>query len=236
MRVDRCARQGRAYGSTVGCVPPANETAFLEAVTWSAAILRRDEIRQHWNEPSALRRMTVGAVAGHLFLAMRLVDRCLDAPRPDDDPGIARPSFVQAYARLHVPDDSALDEPANAAVRADGEHVAATGWATVVERYERYSAKLATRLPKYSGSEGLVLGVGSCTLDQLLQSRVVEVLVHGDDLAVSASLQAPPPPERAAEVAIAFLVASARVIHGDVALLRGLTCRERADPNGLLVF
>ena len=63
-----------------------------------------------------------------------------------------------------------------------------------------------------------------------LRSRLVEVLVHTDDLATSVGIDAGPPPPSAVDVALAFLLEAARRDHGDLAVLRAFTRCERVAP------
>jgi hypothetical protein len=63
-----------------------------------------------------------------------------------------------------------------------------------------------------------------------LATRVVELVVHADDLACSVDLEARPP-QAAIEIAIQTMVDAARLVHGDVAVLRALTRRERTEDN-----
>jgi hypothetical protein len=76
-------------------------------------------------------------------------------------------------------------------------------------------------------------------LADYLASRVVEVVVHGDDLVCSLDPadgdEAPEPPARAVEVATALLLTGARQRCGDRAVLRALTRAERVpDPADVL--
>ncbi|MDQ3879299.1 MAG: hypothetical protein M3290_13275, partial [Actinomycetota bacterium] len=62
------------------------------------------------------------------------------------------------------------------------------------------------------------------------------LLVHTDDLAVSIGVPTPEPRPEAADAAIANLVSVARRRHGDTAVLRALTRRERDEGNALRVI
>jgi hypothetical protein len=57
-------------------------------------------------------------------------------------------------------------------------------------------------------------------------TRVVELVVHADDLACSVGLEATPP-QAALDVSVSTMVEAARSVHGDLAVLRALTRRER---------
>ncbi|HEV7888384.1 MAG TPA: hypothetical protein VGO92_12560, partial [Acidimicrobiales bacterium] len=74
------------------------------------------------------------------------------------------------------------------------------------------------------------------SLDQYLVTRLIELLVHIDDLCVSVGVDTPGLPADAADAAVATLVGVARLNHGDLAVLRALTRRERSDDRVLRVL
>lgn len=68
-------------------------------------------------------------------------------------------------------------------------------------------------------------------LDQCLLTRLVELVVHLDDLAVSLEVPTPPVPAEAAEAVTACLTRIAVARHGFLPVIRTLSRRERAaDP------
>jgi hypothetical protein len=72
-------------------------------------------------------------------------------------------------------------------------------------------------------------------LDDYLVTRIVELAVHADDLATSVGLESSLPPAALA-MAVHSLVDVVRVRHGDLAVLRALSRRERQTPELLRVF
>jgi hypothetical protein len=73
-------------------------------------------------------------------------------------------------------------------------------------------------------------------LADFLPTRVLELVVHADDLAVSVGVEAPAPSKDTASVAIEVMIAFARTTHGDQEVLRALARRERASPAVFPVF
>ena len=71
-------------------------------------------------------------------------------------------------------------------------------------------------------------------LSAYLATRVVELLVHADDLATSIGIDTPSAPV-ALDIAIPMMCEASRLVHGDWAVLRTLTRRERA-PETISVF
>jgi hypothetical protein len=74
------------------------------------------------------------------------------------------------------------------------------------------------------------------TLDDYLGTRLVELCVHVDDLAVSGGEPAPSLPEGATGRAVEILVDVARLRQGDPGVLRALTRRERDPVEALRVL
>jgi hypothetical protein len=73
-------------------------------------------------------------------------------------------------------------------------------------------------------------------LDEYLRTRLVELTVHIDDLALSLDVDPPVVPSAAYEVAIGVLVEVGRRRTSDLAVLRALTRRERDDVDALRVL
>jgi hypothetical protein len=79
------------------------------------------------------------------------------------------------------------------------------------------------------------MGGGTMNLDDYLQTRLVEIVVHDDDLAMSVGLPTNIPAE-AISLAVDHLFAVARLQHGDLAVLRAFARRERDESQALRVF
>src|ERR1700678_3375011 len=119
---------------------PSAARAFLSAARFGAELLRSTSMGVVWDQPSALPRMTVGDVAGHLFLVVRRVDKHLDEPF-----NTARtPAAAMSYPRVDRPED--LDLDVHEQVRHDGRHVAEWGWPQLRQAYEDRVTKLERRL------------------------------------------------------------------------------------------
>jgi hypothetical protein len=73
-------------------------------------------------------------------------------------------------------------------------------------------------------------------LDDYLVTRIIELTVHTDDLAVSVGLPTPEFPASATALAIEALVDVAIPRNGDLAVLRALTRRERDEVEALRVL
>jgi hypothetical protein len=76
-------------------------------------------------------------------------------------------------------------------------------------------------------------GPWSVSLDDLVLTRLIEVVVHCDDLAISVGVPTPALPGTDTVVATLARIAVRR--HGPVAVLRGLSRAERA-PESISAF
>lgn len=206
-------------------------TTFIECGRLSASLLKLDAVGRRWDEPSALEHFSVRGLAGHLVRATGSVGAYLDRPEPSGPPISAAEYYAAAV------DSADLQSDLHVAVRAKGEAEAAEGHAALVAKLDAMIDGLQERLEAESPTrrvevfKGLVL-----TLDDYLVTRLIEQLVHSDDLAVSLGVEAPELPAAAVDLAVACLVGVARVRHGDLAVLRGLTRRERDSVDALRVL
>lgn len=66
-------------------------------------------------------------------------------------------------------------------------------------------------------------------LGDFLRTRVLELVVHADDLAASVALEPPTPTPAAADVALDVLLRTARSTHGDLAAIRSRLGHEETD-------
>jgi hypothetical protein len=206
-------------------------TTYLTASATAREVLGHPEVARRWDEPSTLQSFSIRGLAGHLARAVGSTVAYLDRGDPDGAPITAAAYYAQAVETSDV--DAAL----NVSVRERGEAEAKDGYQALIARYDEMSGDLQMRLETESSDrkvrvyKDLVL-----LLDEYLVTRIIELLVHTDDLAVSIGIPTPQPHEAAARLAIANLVEVALVRHGDTAVLRALTRRERDAVDALRVI
>jgi hypothetical protein len=205
--------------------------AFLEASLHAGAVLASEPVRLAWADPSAVEMMTVGDICGHVFLIVRRVGKRLESAEKVDRPALTAEAAEWTWLRVQTVAD--LELPEHSQVRMDGAHVAAWGWEEVHRAYDarvHYVGDLLRRgLPAAIDVSGRSLSFSS-----YLATRVVELIVHADDLACSVG-HTGAPPSRALALALDVLVEGSRSVHGDMAVLRALSRPERA-PGGISVF
>lgn len=197
--------------------------SYLATARIAAGLLRQPGIAHHWSASSALPEYRISGLAGHLATAVFRVVESLDAPVPDAEPVDA----VRYFARAAVP-GPALDDPIHQAVRDLGERTAGTDAADLADRVGAALADLAHRLPTLPPDRLVFATRAVLRLDQWLLTRLVELAVHLDDLAVSIDVETPTLPPGAADLVLTTLVRIAAVHYGEVPVLRALSRRERA--------
>jgi hypothetical protein len=207
---------------------PETRAAYLDAAASAAALLADPAVAAAWEKPSALAKLTVGGLVGHLA---RQVTRAVEVitAEPPAEPPI---SLLDHYARSRwVGAD--LDDEVNVSVRAASDQEAADGAAALVERVQAALDTLRATLPAASADRVVHLpwGQWTLTLDDFLVTRMMEIAVHSDDLAVSVGVPTPPLPTPVIDPVIGLLSTLAVRRHGATAVLRALSRAERAPAT-----
>jgi hypothetical protein len=219
--------QSQAGASKSSAVDTETISGFEEAARHAARIITSDAVRERWLAPSAVRLMSVGDLASHMFLIVRRVQKHIEAFNAEctDSDAVSDPTWT--WLRIEDPEDLSL--PENRAVRDDASRIAQWGPDQVATAYlarlENIGTLLADAVPPVVTIGGRRLPFGF-----YLETRIVELLVHADDLAVSVGEDAEPPPA-ASGIALRMLIAGVRGLHGDKAVLRVFTRAERAKGN-----
>ncbi len=203
---------------------------FLDTLAAIRPVVAAPEVAARWDEPSALQEFSVRGLAGHVARAALTVDTYLDRSQPAGGVPISPAAY---YANLNADIASSL----NSGIRQRGEELAAAGHEGLAAEIARLAARLEERLAREPDDRLLmVAGNDLMRLDDYLVTRIVELTVHADDLALSVGLDAQGLPTEALDITIATLVAIARYRHGDLAVLRALSRRERDTINALRVL
>ena len=208
---------------------------FLDAGRVAAGVLAHPEVAERWDGPSLLEHFSMWGLAGHLVRAVGSVEIYLDR----DEPGDETVTDASGYYRAALGEGGATDlgSDLHVAIRERGEETAAGGYEALLADLDGLLARLGERLRAEARTRRIrVLHDLVVPLDDYLTTRIIELLVHTDDLAVSAGLTPPEPAPEAAGIAIATLVDLACLRHGDLAVLRALTRRERAPEGALHVL
>ncbi|MFD8420319.1 maleylpyruvate isomerase N-terminal domain-containing protein [Streptomyces sp. NPDC059466] len=208
------------------------KSAYLETAAQAVALLEAPEVAASWEKPSALAQWTVGGLAGHLAYQIFSVDPALEGPDSEQEPI----SVLEHYARA-VWIDAPLDGEVSSGIRAKGEGISSEGVRLLVERVRAALDQQRTGLEEVHGDWVVFIPQTgwALSLDDFLVTRMVELAVHMDDLAVSVGLSAPELSGAALDPVVALLTGLAVRRHGQAALLRALTRTERA-PAAINAF
>lgn len=201
---------------------------YLSVADTAAKLLAAPEVADGWHQPSALAKLSVQGLAGHLAGQVFFIPTVLAEPVPTE-PAI---SIHEYYARVSWI-GSDLDTPFNQAIRSGGEEEAADGPAALAARVAECVEELRGILP--TAPDRLVRrptwGPWSISLDDFIASRMLELAVHSDDLAHSVGLPTPKFPAPAVETVVDLLSRIALRRHGATNVLRALSRSERAPAS-----
>lgn len=200
---------------------------FLAGASQVASTLDDPVVAAAWNSDSVLEMQTIGSLCAHLARGgVSVVGEYLDRGAPDSPPDFD--SAGHYFAGVMAMADDAV----HASIRQRGADLAAQGWEHVVERLTSSVADLRERLEAEPANRMIEVFDGKVMkLDDYLHTRVVEQVVHLDDLARSLERPAPRFAPGAVQVTIAAAMEIGRRRHGDVELMRSL---YRDPANGVL--
>ncbi|THV26242.1 maleylpyruvate isomerase N-terminal domain-containing protein [Glycomyces paridis] len=197
---------------------------FLEAARTGLDLLGAEAVREQWGEPSALEGFTVGGLAAHLAGQVLAAAEALDT----DYTGRPHKTLYEHYFEAAWLDGDP-SSASNTKVRAGGETLAEHGPAQVQASAEAALTVLAERLPALAvdAAGGNPYWVYATTFDDFLVTRIMELVVHADDLACSVGVPTPEFGQAPFDTAAAVLVRLAAHRHGQAALVRALARTER---------
>jgi hypothetical protein len=205
---------------------------FLIAATAAARLLSDPAVAAHWDQESALTDFSIRGLAGHLGLQVFYVTQAIAEPAPSGE-AVSIEEHYNNAAWMNAP----LDSEANSSIREMGEAEAKDGPAALAGRVtsmvaglqNSFQLNLAERLVHLPWSNRRL------KLDDFLLTRLMEITVHSDDLAVSVGVPTPRLPPEVLEPVIELLTGLALRRHGGLALLRALSRQERA-PKSIAAF
>jgi uncharacterized protein (TIGR03083 family) len=203
--------------------------AFPLAGDAFVSLLDLGGLESRWNEPSALEAFTIGELVAHVTLAMERAHGFLMLDAPGSDPV----SLGGYYGDLKIEDEHDAGSFVHAFIKGMAETEAARPCAEVVVKAKAVISEIAQLLPSTQPSRILdlrPLPQGAMRADDYMATRVVELILHGMDLAVSLDQSMELPPQ-AVDVVIEILVATARAQHGDPTVLCAMARSERTQSS-----
>lgn len=200
--------------------------ALRPAVDLLVGLADRPEVAAAWDDESSCTGMTVGALTWHLVNQPRRVVSVLTGAATHVQPITLDRHYAQvAWLRED------LDGPANVGVRKSALEEAAAGPGAAVE-----AARAAReQLDEVLAQAGLVVLVPwqgtALATDDFLVTRLMEIVVHSDDLASSVGLPTPRFAPAALTPVVSLLTDLALRRHGQDALVRTLSRPQRAPAT-----
>jgi len=207
----------------VGSHSGALDAPFLTAAASSLDLLGLPEVVARWGTDSALPKMSVGALACHLG---RQAARAAELLAEESD----LPALVSAeehYRRAAWVTSTSPDDPANDRSLDDEE--ALIGPAALLSRTATALATVRSLLADGSARDVVPVPWQGWSLPRadFLLTRLVEIVVHSDDLALSVGVPTPEFPEEAFGPVRDLLVRLAVRRHGQSAIVGTLAREER---------
>ena len=211
-------------------ITSANESAavrslVVEAVEAAAELMSRPSVGAAWDEPSALEGMSVGALAAHLVRAAGATVAYLDRTPVDAEP---EGDLLTPVTYFHA----AVDSPIHEQIKQVSADESAIGHEAMAENCADLAAQLGLRLAD-EPDDRLVgaLGGRMLTLDDFCRTRLIEVLLHLDDLSVSVGESRPETDPLGVAIVIDIVESIARHVHGDWEVLYALARSERVGDQ-----
>lgn len=215
---------------TVGLLARGDLAAVLRScATVAIDLADRTEVRDAWERDSACTGMTVGGLTCHLLAQAGHVASGLRAPAPPGAPVIglhehyAKASWVAASRSGKT--DPGQDEKDNTAAAAGHEAVVAQARATLAE-----VPGLLAR-PRHPDVIHIPWQGWSLPTADFVTTRLMEMVVHGDDLAASVGLPTPEHEPAVVAPVLALLTEVSLRRHGQVALVRALSRPQRSHGD-----
>ncbi|RDI66983.1 maleylpyruvate isomerase N-terminal domain-containing protein [Nocardia pseudobrasiliensis] len=199
---------------------------YLEAAASAARLLSDPAIGAAWERPSVLKEFSVRGLAGHLGAQILHVSRVLVAEAPQ-----ARPVTIAEFFDGAEAFQADTDAEINVRIREGGESVAADGAEALAAAVESTVAQQLTALPTEPHDRIISFAQTPMLLDDFLLTRMLEIVVHSDDLALSADIPTPAFPPHVFEPVLDLLSRLAVTRHGQPAVLRALSRAERAPDT-----
>lgn len=202
--------------------------AYLYAADSAIDLVAHPAVAARWDEPSALAAWSVGGLAAHLAAQVSMVPGLLEQPGTAHQPI----PLAEHYARAAWV-GATVDDEVNVAIRRGGDDAAVGGHAAVEAAARAARARAADLLAAESGDRPVVIPWQgwALRLDDFLVTRMMEIAVHSDDLAVSVSLGTPELPVETIAPVFALLTSVAASRHGQTSVLRALSRAERAPTE-----
>ena len=201
--------------------------AFIQSAEIALDLAGSAEVEAAWDAESACAGMSVGGLAHHL-VSQAVTTTWLLEGQPGADPI----PMLEHYERAAwVKAD--LDDEVNVGIRSGSDEQAAAGPEAVLAAAREAVAALPGLLDGPRDPDAVLIPWQGWSLatDDFLTTRMMEIVVHSDDLIASVGLPAPVFPDDALTPVLALLTGVAVRRHGQAALVRALSRPQRAPAD-----
>ncbi len=192
------------------------------------ALIAHRQVQREWDRESRCEGMSVGGVARHL---VQQPQRCVEVLTTEHAPLEAPLIGVIDYYRRASWASPEGDDTTNEAIRDAANGQAVTGWQAALDDLATARSRLIDVLPASGPIATLMWLPATLTTDDFLVTRLVEMVVHADDLATSVGLPTPAFGTDTIDPVLRLLTALSVSRHGEVALVRTLTRPQRASRD-----
>ena len=198
--------------------------AVARALDGLHTLVAAPEVADGWDRESALPGLTVGGLTRHLVSQPECAVGFLTADQPADAVPL---SLMQYFDRVDWW-RAGVEEPENTSIRDDFNQMAAPGPAESVGILAWARGELPNALAAAGPTTYVPWQDCSLLLDDFLVCRLLEIVVHADDLAVSIGHPTPAFEDEVRDPVLALLAALSVRRHGQESVLRALSRAERA--------
>jgi hypothetical protein len=202
----------------------------LSATRLLAGLVAWPELTARWGDESACAGMTVGALTWHLISQpQRLVEVLESHDRRDSR--LTEPITVsEHYARaVWVRED--LEGPSNVGIRERSEQQATVGPQAASLTAQATLARLDAALTAVPPVVVLPWTGAAMAIEDVIATRLLEIVVHSDDLAASIDVPVPQFPHEVLSPVLTLLTDISVRRHGQDALVRTLSRPQRAPAS-----
>jgi hypothetical protein len=196
-----------------------------------ADLVASPEVSATWTVGSSCQGMSVGGLARHLVSQPENVVRLLTAEVPEGAETIA---VLEHYARAAWTRED-LGGDTNTSIRVNSDELAAEGPGAARELVSGAREQVATAVAGAPPTVYLPWQGWALDTDDFLVTRLMEMVVHADDLAASVAVPVPEFGPGVLDPVFRLLTALSVRRHGQDALVRALTRPQRA-PGSVAAF
>ena len=200
-----------------------DHAAVVRAVDAVADLVTLPAVASAWESESALPGMTVGGLTRHLVSQPECAVEFLSAPHPGHADTV---SLMEYFVRVDWL-TADVNDAENTSIRDDFNELAAPGASDSLAIFERSRSALARAIASAGPTTYVPWQDCALQLDDFLVCRLLEIVVHADDLAVSVDHPTPRFDPEVLDPVLGLLAALAQRRHGQERVVRALARQER---------